>query len=161
LFGYLSINCHLCRLAEIEPSIRPPTIIQVETTYFCGTLRLAVVRGYKYKKIRKITGISEGTTQHVRALHRRTGDAVVTLVQRRTVDGRPRILNWFEISVDDLVLPHELILNNVGSFLRVVSTDLMLTELQERLAIHGTCGLEYLQLQFIGRCDDRVSRALA
>ena len=34
-------------------------------------LRLAVVRGYKYKKIRKITGISERTTQCVRALHQR------------------------------------------------------------------------------------------
>jgi hypothetical protein len=24
LFGYLSVNCHPCRLAETEPSIRPP-----------------------------------------------------------------------------------------------------------------------------------------
>jgi transposase len=82
-------------------------------------LRLAVVRGYKYKKIRKITGISERTTQRVRALHRRTGD----VVQRRTVNGRPRILNGFEISVGDLVLRHELILNYVGSFLKVVSNN--------------------------------------
>jgi hypothetical protein len=86
-------------------------------------LRLAVVRGYKYKKIRKIPGISERTTQCVRALHQRAADAYVG--QRRTVvlDGRPRILNGFEISVDDLVLHSELILNYVGSFLKVVSNN--------------------------------------
>jgi hypothetical protein len=37
-------------------------------------LRLAVVRGYKYKIIRKFTGICERTTQRGQALHPCTGD---------------------------------------------------------------------------------------
>jgi hypothetical protein len=81
-------------------------------------LRLAVVKGYKYKKIRRIPEISEiskRTTQRLRALHRHTGD----VVQRRTVDGRPRILNGFEISVDDLDLHHGLLLKLFGSLLKV------------------------------------------
>ena len=51
-------------------------------------LRLAVVKEYKYKKIWAITGISERTTQRLRALYHGTGD----VIQKRTVDGRPRIL---------------------------------------------------------------------
>jgi transposase len=58
-------------------------------------LRLAVVKGYKYKEIRKITGISEQSTEHLCALYQHTGD----VVRRRTVDGRPRVLNGFELSV--------------------------------------------------------------
>jgi transposase len=67
-------------------------------------LRLAVVKGYKHKKIRSITGISERTMRRLCALHRRTGD----VVQKRTVDGRPRILNGFELSVGSFIhLSHE------------------------------------------------------
>ena len=36
-------------------------------------LRLAVVRGFKYKKIREITSVSERTIKRICALHRRTG----------------------------------------------------------------------------------------
>ena len=61
-------------------------------------LRLAVVKGYKYKKIRKITGISERSIQRLVALHRHTG----VVVRKRMVDGRPRILNGFELSVSGI-----------------------------------------------------------
>ena len=37
-------------------------------------LRPATVRGYKYKKICEISGISERTMKHICALHQRTGD---------------------------------------------------------------------------------------
>ena len=59
-------------------------------------LRLAVVKGYKYKKIRN-HGNQRENTQRLRALHYGTGD----VIQKRTVDCRPRILNGFDISVDD------------------------------------------------------------
>ena len=50
-------------------------------------LHLALVRGYKYKKIQEITGISERSIGHIRSLHRRT-EAVI---RKRIVDGQPRI----------------------------------------------------------------------
>ena len=56
-------------LAEIEPSIRSPRHISAELKRVA--LHLAVVKGYKYKKIQRITGISERKTQCVQALHRR------------------------------------------------------------------------------------------
>jgi hypothetical protein len=56
-----------------------------------------------------------------------------------TVDGQPRVLNGFEISVDELVLCHGLILNCVGGCIEQ-QPDLMLTELQDR-RLHGTCHL--------------------
>ena len=66
--------------------------------HICGTQEGGIApcnrKRYKYKKIRRT--ISERTTQRLRVLHRHTGD----VVQKRTVDGRPRILNGFEISVD-------------------------------------------------------------
>ena len=58
-------------------------------------LRLALVHGYKYKKIRHLTGVSERTIMRIRALHRRIGDVVNT----RGVNGRPRSLNGYEASV--------------------------------------------------------------
>ena len=63
-------------------------------------LHLALVKGYKYKKIRKITGISERSTRCLCALYQHTGD----VVQRRVVDGRPRVLNGFELSVSGIYL---------------------------------------------------------
>jgi hypothetical protein len=52
-------------------------------------LRLAVVRSYKYKKVRELTGVSERTTKRLCALHQRIGD----VVKKRTVDGGPHLLN--------------------------------------------------------------------
>jgi len=122
LFGHLSGICHTCRLAEIEPSTRNLSgffshmrrHISVELKRVA--LRLALVRRYKYKRIRQITGISERTTQRIRALYRDIGD----VARRRMVNGRPRILNGFEISVADFVLHHKLILNNAASFSKAV-----------------------------------------
>ena len=59
-------------------------------------LKLAIVRKYRYKKIFRITGVSVRSIKRIRALYRRTGDVVA----RRIVDGRPRILNGFEASVN-------------------------------------------------------------
>ena len=59
-------------------------------------LRLATVREYKYKKMREISGVSERTTKRICALHRRTGD----VVKKRIIDGGPRLLNGFHISVN-------------------------------------------------------------
>ena len=78
-------------------------------------LRLAIVKGFKYKKIWKITGISEQSIQRLVTLHRHTG----YVARKRTVDGRPRILNGFELSVSGIYC----VLINfecVGSFLRAV-----------------------------------------
>ena len=63
-------------------------------------LRLALVKGYKYKKIRKIMRISERSTRCLCALYQHTGD----VVRRRVVDGRPRVLNGFELSVSGIYL---------------------------------------------------------
>jgi metal-sulfur cluster biosynthetic enzyme len=43
-------------------------------------LRLAVVRGYKYKKVRELTGVNERTTKHLCALHQWIGDVVKKIV---------------------------------------------------------------------------------
>ena len=85
-------------------------------------LRLATVHGYKYKKICEISGVSERTTKHICALHRRTGD----VVKKRVIDGGPRLLNGFHISVNQLLLLQVLdniIFNARGSFSRVVLND--------------------------------------
>jgi len=58
-------------------------------------LKLVLVRNYKYKKIQRITGVSVRTIKRLRSLYRRTGE----VVQKRVVDGRPRVLNGFEASV--------------------------------------------------------------
>jgi hypothetical protein len=101
-------------------------------------LRLAVVRGYEYKKSERSLGsVRERPSVHELFIGTRENRGDV--VQLRIVDGQPRILNGFEISVDELVLRHELILNYVGGCIEQ-QPDLMLTELQDRL-----------QLQFIGR----------
>ena len=63
-------------------------------------LRLATVRGYKYKKIHEISGVSVRTTKRICALHRQTGD----VVKKRIIDGGPRLLNGFHISVNQLLL---------------------------------------------------------
>ena len=55
------------------------------------------MRNYTYKKIRQITGVSVRTIKRLRSLYRRTGD----IIQKRVVDGRPRVLNGFEASVRD------------------------------------------------------------
>ena len=52
-------------------------------------LRLAVVKGYKYKNIRKIVGMSERTTQHLCALRWHPED----MARKGMVNDRPRILN--------------------------------------------------------------------
>ena len=85
-------------------------------------LRLATVRGYKYKKIREISGVSERTTKRICALYRQTGD----VVKKRTIDGGPRLLNGFHISVNQLLLLQVLdtvIFDARGSFSRVVLND--------------------------------------
>jgi len=69
--------------------------ISVETKRLI--LRLAVVNGYRYKKIKDITGVSIRTIDHLERLrtwHRRIGD----VVYRRAVDGQPRLLNGLELS---------------------------------------------------------------
>ena len=58
-------------------------------------LRLSLVLGFKDKKIREITRVSEWTIKRVRSLYRRTG----CVVQKKDIDGRPRSLNGFHISV--------------------------------------------------------------
>ena len=60
-------------LAEIEPSIGSPHHVRrhISAELKKVALHLAVVKGYKYKKIRRITWISERTTQCVQALHQR------------------------------------------------------------------------------------------
>jgi hypothetical protein len=71
------------QLAEIEQSIITTRLTIFMRQHISAelkkvALRLAVVRGYKYKKIRKITGISERTTQHVQALHWCMGDVATS-----------------------------------------------------------------------------------
>ena len=46
------------------------------------TLCLAVVKGYKYKKIQRITGVSERSIQHLVALHQHTGCQEAALTRR-------------------------------------------------------------------------------
>jgi hypothetical protein len=82
-------------------------------------LRLAVVRGYKYKRIRELTGVSERTTKRICALHRRIGD----VVKKRTVDGGPRLLNGFHISVSRTFATRSGHANAKSSFLRAVLND--------------------------------------
>jgi hypothetical protein len=82
-------------------------------------LRLATVRGYKYKKIHEISGVSERTTKHICALYWQTGD----VVKKRTIDGGPRLLNGFHISdigKSVTFATNSCIVNARGSFSRVV-----------------------------------------
>jgi hypothetical protein len=76
--------CHTCRLAVVEPSFRSPlehtTIMRRhETTYFCRTQESGIAPRRREgdtstRKFERSLG-SVRTTQHLRALHRRTGDA--------------------------------------------------------------------------------------
>ena len=65
-------------------------------------LRLAVVRGYKYKKIRKITGVSERSIGRDSVASSSSMDR--EMLCRKSIivdafDGRPRIMNGFEVVV--------------------------------------------------------------
>jgi transposase len=107
-------------------------------------LRLAIIRKYPYKKILRITGVGARSIMRIRSLYRRTGNVVA----KRIVDGRPRILNGFEVSVRLRLFSFlEMDFLNVGvtaaQFLEGCieqKPDLMLSELQDRL--RGSCGVD-------------------
>jgi transposase len=60
-------------------------------------VKLALVRKYRYKKIKRITGVSVRSIKRLKALYLCTGE----VVRKRVVDGRPRTLNGFEASVSE------------------------------------------------------------
>ena len=83
-------------------------------------LWLAIIHGYKYKKIWEILGISERCIKHICALHRHIGDVVC----KRTVNGCPHssmdLRHQYACHIITLLLPH---LTTPCSFLKVALND--------------------------------------
>ena len=88
LIGF-SLRCRLQRTSTMRRYIAPEVKEMV--------VKLALVHKYRYKKFKRITGVSMWSIKGLKALYLRTGE----VVQKRVVDGRPCTLNGFEASVSE------------------------------------------------------------